>query len=263
MSTLTRPRRDFELVRFYVDWGLNNCQIERLSGVPRATIRTWRQRAAEGLHNASKQGGGESACPFCGKTRLNGRSYSYLLGVYLGDGCLIALRKGVYKLCVVQDERYIGLISECNDAISSLLLGHSLHVGFQQLEGCILIGSMWKHWPCLFPQHGRGPKHLRPIRLAGWQDSIVSQYFGEFIRGLIHSDGYRGWNRVRRPVGDGIKEYAYMRYQFTNESEDIRTLFCRSLDRMGVAWRRMNRKTISIARRAEVEKLDLIVGPKY
>ena len=27
----------------------------------------------------------------------------------------------------------------------------------------------WKHWPCLFPQHGPGRKHERPIVLEDWQ----------------------------------------------------------------------------------------------
>ena len=27
----------------------------------------------------------------------------------------------------------------------------------------------WKHWPCLFPQHGPGRKHERKIRLEAWQ----------------------------------------------------------------------------------------------
>ena len=59
------------------------------------------------------------------------------------------------------------------------------------------------------------------------------------------------------------KEYTYPRYQFTNESSDIKELFCAACDRLGIKWRRMNRKTISVARREDVEKMDAIVGPKY
>lgn len=260
---MTRSRAEFELVRFYVDWGLNNCQIERLTGISRATVRAWRVRAAVGLHNASKQSGGESACPICSSASMDQRAYAYLLGVYLGDGCLVEMKRGVYKLTIVQDQRYVGLVSECDDSITSLIPSRPLHVGFQQAEGCILINSHWKHWPCLFPQHGKGVKHLREIRLVPWQMGIVSRYPDLLVRGLIHSDGYRGLNRVRRPVAGAMKEYAYSRYQFSNESADIRGIFCDALDRMGIEWRQMNRKTISVARRRGVEKLDLIVGPKY
>lgn len=260
---MTRSRAEFELVRFYVDWGLNNCEIERLTGISRTTVRTWRERASQGLHNASKQSGGESACPICSSTSMNERAYAYLLGLYLGDGCLVEMKRGVYKLTIVQDQKYIGLISECFGSITSLIPKRPLHVGFQQAEGCILINALWKHWSCLFPQHGPGVKHLREIRLVWWQAEIVSRYSDLLVRGLIHSDGYRGLNRVRRPVAGDMKEYAYPRYQFSNESADIRGIFCSALDRMGIAWRQMNRKTISVARRSEVAKLDLIVGPKY
>lgn len=40
-------------------------------------------------------------------------------------------------------------------------------------------------------------------------------------------------------------------------------LFCRACDRLGVGLRQMNRVTISVARRNEVAKLDLFIGPKH
>ena len=260
---MTRSAHEFDVVRFYVDWGLNNCEIERLTGIPRSTVRGWRLRAAEGLRNASFQGGGEQVCPICGGARLNDPAYAYLLGLYLGDGHIVRCMKAVYRLTIVQDQKYIGLISECDAAISSLVQDHELQAGFQQREGCILINSYWKHWPCVFPQHGPGLKHRRPIELTRWQELIVRRHPKALIRGLIHSDGYRGMNRVRRSVAGETKTYAYPRYQFTNESNDIKQLFCWACDLLGIRWRRMNRKTISVAPRLEVEKLDAIVGPKY
>ena len=41
----------------------------------------------------------------------------------------------------------------------------------------------------LFPQHGPGRKHERPIVLAAWQDEVVRAHPGHFLRGLLHSDG--------------------------------------------------------------------------
>ena len=113
--------------------------------------------------------------------------------------------------------------------------------------------------PCLFPQHGAGPKHLRRIELADWQQEIVDEHAGKFVRGLIHSDGSRFMNRVRIKG----KEYAYPRYNFTNASQDIRGLFTDALDRLGIAWRRMNERNISVARRDAVARLDEFVGAKY
>ncbi len=129
--------------------------------------------------------------------------------------------------------------------------------------GCIHINSYWKHWPCVFPQHGPGPKHQRSIQLHDWQQRIVSGYPHLLLRGLIHSDGCRTTNTVTRRLAAGAKQYSYPRYMFTNESQDIMRIFCDACDRVGVTWRRMNRKTISIARRDDVDRLDLFIGPKY
>jgi hypothetical protein len=59
-----------------------------------------------------------------------------------------------------------------------------------------------------------------------------------------------------------MKEYSYPRYQFSNESADIKRIFCDACDRLGIPWRRMNRKTISVARADGVQALDLMIGPK-
>jgi hypothetical protein len=106
-------------------------------------------------------------------------------------------------------------------------------------------------------------KHTRKIRLEPWQEEIVGEFTQDFVRGLIHSDGCRSMNRVRRPLKSGDRWYEYPRYTFVNESVDIRRLFTDALDRLGVAWKQSNRKTISVARREAVARLDEFVGPKY
>jgi hypothetical protein len=82
----------------------------------------------------------------------------------------------------------------------------------------------------------------------------VEKHPGRLLRGLIHSDGYRGLNYVN---GKG-----YPRYLFCNRSDDIRGIFCQACDTYGVRWRQSNQWTISIARAPDVAKLDLVVGPK-
>ena len=54
----------------------------------------------------------------------------------------------------------------------------------------------------------------------------------------------------------------YARYLFTNVSTDIQKIFYEACDRHAVNWRQMNWKTISVARRADVARLDEVVGPK-
>ena len=111
--------------------------------------------------------------------------------------------------------------------------GSSMRVIYVSLIGCTEVCAYWKHWPCLFPQNGPGIKHTRQIRLDRWQENIIVNEPEMFLRGLIHSDGYRGLNWVN---GKG-----YARYQFCNRSDDIRALFCWGCDLLEIPWRRMNR----------------------
>ncbi|WP_432478691.1 transcriptional regulator [Nocardioides sp. GXQ0305] len=120
----------------------------------------------------------------------------------------------------------------------------------------------WKHWPCLFPQHGPGRKHERPIVLEDWQRSLVEAHPGALLRGLFHSDGCRVKNWTQRLVAGEMKRYEYPRRQFTNHSTDIRELCCSALDQADVPWRQSKRFTISVSRRAAVARLGELIGPK-
>lgn len=127
--------------------------------------------------------------------------------------------------------------------------------GLVRRKGCVDVSSYWKHWPCLFPQHGPGRKHHREIRLASWQQALVEDYTPEFLAGLIHSDGCRSINRV--------KGGAYPRYFFSNESGDIRRFFAMACDILGVDYRQNRQNSLSVARHASVALLDELIGPKW
>lgn len=124
-----------------------------------------------------------------------------------------------------------------------------------------------KHLHCLFPQHGPGKKHRRPIILEPWQQAVVDAHPWDFIRGLIHSDGCRITNWTTRMVAGERKRYEYPRYFFSNKSDDIRKLFTDALDLVGVEWTTLARGSdpfnISIARKASVALMDTHVGPKH
>jgi hypothetical protein len=81
-------------------------------------------------------------------------------------------------------------------------------------------------------------KHRRRIEPADWQEEIVNLHTEAFVRGLIHSDGCRTINRVRRQLASGDRWYEYPRYLFTNESADIKGLLAAALDRLEIPWRR-------------------------
>jgi hypothetical protein len=106
----------------------------------------------------------------------------------------------------------------------------------------------------LFPQHGRGKKHERAIHLLGWQDELVGQHRCAFVRGLIESDGCR--------VVANDRGVASIRYHFSNRSEDIKRLYCESLDALGIQWTRPCSKQIAVYRKSSTARLDEFVGPK-
>lgn len=120
----------------------------------------------------------------------------------------------------------------------------------------------WKHWLCLFPQHGPGRKHERLIALEPWQQEIVEAHPADFLRGLFHSDGARSRNWTSKVVAGEVKRYDYPRWQFSNHSQDIQTLCGAALDMLGIAWRRSGEFQLSVSRRDAVAALDAAIGPK-
>jgi hypothetical protein len=231
--------------------GLNDCQIERETGIPRRTISDWRRGTLKSRH--------PSLCPVCEATpeRLPPASYAYLLGIYLGDGYLVHTRRGVYRLRVACDLLHLNIAWGIALAIEDVR-GRRAALQPRLHSRALDVSSYWKHWPCLFPQHGPGRKHERPIALAPWQQLIVDAHPDQLVRGLIHSDGSRHINRIKHPK----RTYEYVRYELSNRSEDIKRIFCDACDALGVQWRVMNRDSISVARRASVARLDEFIGPK-
>jgi hypothetical protein len=126
----------------------------------------------------------------------------------------------------------------------------------------IRVEARWKHRPCLFPQHGPGRKHSRPIVLEDWQRAIVADHPEPLLRGLFHSDGCRITNWATRMVAGHMKRYEYPRYMFSNKSEDIIGILTDALDVLGIAWRRPRADMIAVSRREAVAKLDEFVRAK-
>ncbi|MFH8793177.1 transcriptional regulator [Streptomyces sp. NPDC017941] len=234
--------------------------VSKEIGVSRAALRSWQTRI-EPLKSAS-------GCPRCDGTPSkpeNQASYAYLLGLYLGDGCLSYLHRGVYFLRIACADAWPGLIDACAEAMQVLRPDNKV---FRiQRQGCQNVTCYSKHWPCFFPQHGPGKKHTRTIALEAWQQEIVDDHPWEFLRGLIHSDGCRVINWTTRLVGGERKRYEYPRYFFTNTSTDIIRLCTDTLDRLGVEWKTLHQSraavTVSIARKASVALMDAHVGKKY
>lgn len=243
--------------------GLSATQISAQLGISRSTIRTWLKgdlpRAAVTRHTPL---GGR--CDACGgeahKFAELPREYVYLLGMYLGDGCLSAHPRGVYKLRLTLDAIYPEIIDECRRAINAVMprakIGEASRGGGfdnSQNGASLELYSYSRAWPCLFPQHGPGRRHQRLIELTDWQEALVALYPQLLLRGLIHSDGCRFINTGTNWVKP--------RYSFSNRSDDIRRIFCKACDLLGLRCT-MAPNTVYVSRKADVEILDSFIGPK-
>jgi hypothetical protein len=228
--------------------GLNDCEIARITGIPRRTVLDWR-------HGRPPRRSASTGCDTChGIPPSPPQSeYAYLLGLYLGDGCISRSPRS-YRIRFALDAAYPGIIDRCAEALETIRPGKHAWRGPRRDSRCVEVSMYWNHWPCLIPQHGDGPKHLRRIALVPWQQAIVESEPRWFVRGLIESDGCRILANDR-----GIKS---VRYHFSNRSEDIKKLYCESLDAPGITWTRPCAKQVAVYRRSAVALLDEFIGPK-
>jgi Helix-turn-helix domain of resolvase len=238
-------------VRLLLEEGHNHSEIARRTGISRTTIRDW--AAGRTPHSNPIRSGRGLTCTVCRQEpfALPQAPYTYLLGLYLGDGCLLGHRRQVYRLRISCAARYPELIQRCEAAMGAVLPNK---VGRAWKQGCCDVYSYSKHWPCLFPQHGPGEKHTRRIVLTDWQQALVDRDPRPLLAGLLHSDGCRVLNWVNGTP--------YPRYHFANVSDDIKAIFAAACDALGIAWRPHNRVSLSVARRESVALLDAFVPPK-
>jgi hypothetical protein len=255
---MRRRRQDeFEAVVALMEKGHGDSEIARITGIPRGTISAWRHGRGTGYHLRLRaaQPSWRPSCP---------GEYSYLLGLYLGDGCVYVSPRGFASIVITLDVSYPGIVMEAMCALEACFPDTPAH-RFSQSEGSVAAVKL--NHPALrfaFPQHGRGAKHLRVIELTRWQREITTTFPRELLRGLIHSDGCRTINRFKTKLPSGrIATYEYPRYFFSNLSEDIRRIFCEHCELLGIRWTQSNPRNISISHRKSVALMDEFIGPKW
>jgi hypothetical protein len=113
-----RTAEQFEAVKSLIASGMNDCAVSRQTGVPRCTVRDWRIRPP-----TRKRPVASSPCGVDHDfAALPVGAYCYLLGMYLGDGCISRGRQ-VWRLRIFLDTKYPGIIGRCCDAINTLMPG--------------------------------------------------------------------------------------------------------------------------------------------
>jgi hypothetical protein len=235
-----------------VELGVNDCEIARRLEIGRSTVRDIRT----GRYQRRRP---VATCPRCWRgmepMAFTDELYAYLLGLYLGDGCIQLQPSGrTYSLRVSLDAKYPGIVGEARAALAtSLPLNRASQHSAGPAKTVSVLCVYGSHLPCVFPQHGLGKKHERPIVLEAWQREVVERAPWPLIRGLIQSDGCRFDNRTGK--------YTYPSYEFCQVSHDIRGIFTDACDRVGTRYRDYGRR-VRIHRRESVALLEQHVGAK-
>lgn len=229
--------------------GLNDCEIARRVQIPRSTVRDIRRRRTDSPPRAF--------CPRCWdrarQMRFTADEYCELLGLYLGDGCVSRAAR-TSSLRIALDGAYPGLVDRTRGLLQRCMNGRPVQIVRAPDSNVRVVQAHSRHWSCLFPQHGPGPKHERAIVMEGWQRSLIEVAPWSLLRGLIYSDGCRFPNRTGK--------YVYWSYGFSNSSTDILDLFCSTCEAVGVRFRCYS-NAVRINGRPDVALLDEHVGPKY
>lgn len=190
--------------------------------------------------------------------------YCYLLGVFLGEGTVCHRPPDVWSLQIINDRRNRRISAEVLAAMRATFPGSTPRLRASWASESEVLHVAHPAIPRAFPQHGPGRGHTRSTELAGWQRELTRAHPAALVRGLLHSDGCRSINRVRTTLlGGRVAEYQYVRYYFTNRSEDLRAIFIEHCELLGIRVTRPNGRNLSIAHRDSVAVLEEVAGPQW
>ena len=228
--------------------GVNDCEVSRRLGVPRTTVRDWR--------NPRYVPKPREVCWRCWRpTRallFSDADYAELLGLYLGDGHISALAR-TERLRIFLDARHSTIVDDTEALLRRCFPENRVGRLLPRDDRMVVLWLYYGHLSCLFPQHGPGKKHDRPITLEPWQEARGRAAPWAFIKGCIRSDGCVFINRTGR--------YEYLSYCFDNHSADIRALFVDACRQVGVE-RRPAGNSVRIYQRPSVALMLEHVGLK-
>src|SRR5260370_36404931 len=127
--------------------GISLRSISMSTGISRATLHHWREHPEISVSP-------RAVCSRCADNPTIPEpqaDYAYLLGLYLGDGCISlagARDKKVWKLRIACADAWPGLRQECERVIRAVRPDNKVRT--QQHPGCTEVISCSRHCPCLF-----------------------------------------------------------------------------------------------------------------
>jgi hypothetical protein len=227
-----------------INSGKSKFSISKKYNIPRGTIMYWYK------NDIGKQ------CNIKNKKvdllNLDKDAYSYILGVYLGDGYINKMER-TWKLRFFLDSRQTLVIDECVKNLKKIFIKNKVSI-LTTKYNYIIIYLYSNYIPNLFPHLGEGEKYKRKIELNEFQINIIN--YDKLMKGLFHSDG-----------SFYIASGKYPRYQFTNKSIDLINIFKFCMIRNNIIPKYRQRKNgiydIQIQNKKDVNKLYPILGEKY
>lgn len=268
---MTRTLEEYNQVMGLFKQGINKLQIAKQTGVPRGTITDWTLGKID-LTVSSQRIELDPALILSTPEKID--AYIYLLGSYLGDGCITQPPTNrVAKLRIACDNTQPFVMQSNREAMAALFSNNDISTQSSKIGNCSYIGVYSTTLYHLFPQAVKngGNKNTRDVSLVGWQLKLLVGREGLFLKGLFHSDGsfFRGSKK-------------YYRYQFTNTSKDIIDILRKCLSKLDINYclteslpspRKIKsnkeittfktRYNILIQSKAEVKKLYKYCGTKH
>ena len=175
--------------------------------------------------------------------------YSYLLGVYLGDGC-ISRAPRTFRLEIYMNAKDTRVIRQTADAMRELLPRN--RVGFRCRPSVVVVKLVFESVATTVSTAWAGPQALaadRPRVVAARDRGAAS---GRFRAGLprlrrVSPPANRSWSQLSRVL-------------VPQPLRGHRDAVATACDLAGLRWRRSNRETITIARRHDVARLDELMA---
>jgi hypothetical protein len=112
---------------------------------------------------------------------VRARRLRELLGLYLGDGYVCAMPR-TERLRIFLDARYATVVDETEALLRRCFPANRLGRLSRHSGAMVVLWIYHSHLSCLFPQHGAGKKHERPIVLEPWQEALVAAAPWAFLR---------------------------------------------------------------------------------
>lgn len=239
-----RTKEEFNIVVDLKKKGYNKSQISKITKIPRSTISDWLNNDVL-FEKKEKYNINEHL-----KSKESRELYSYVLGLYLGDGHINKMKR-TWRLRIFMDSKYDNLNSFVHEKLSIFFNENKVNI-IKSKKSNLVIFTVHSNELCkLFPQHGEGLKHKRKINLFNWQEKITVPEF--LLKGLFHSDGCYCYHK-----GEKVKHYIY---SFKNESKDIHEIFQKCCGKLKIDFT-FNKNTTGIYKKYEVEKLYKLIGSK-